>query len=244
MSADEPWEERQLLVLPTYNERENLRSMVTAIRQHLPRITIWIIDDNSPDGTGELADDLALADPHLQVIHRPGKLGLGTAYTQAFERALVDGFDCVVHMDVDFSHDPAYLPLLMRAAEDADLVIGSRYAAGGGTRNWPRWRQALSRFGNVVARVGLGVQVRDATGGYRLYRRSALECLDFDELQLRGYGFMIEVVYQIERSGLRIKEVPIIFVERVAGVSKMSKEIALEALLHIVRRRMGLLLQR
>lgn len=238
------WGGRQLLLLPTYNERENLRPIVAAIRDRLPSATMWIIDDNSPDGTGEIADELAADDVCIEVIHRPGKLGLGTAYTQAFERALADGFDCVLHMDADFSHDPAYLPLLLEAAQDADLVIGSRYTLGGGTRNWSPWRQALSRFGNTVARVGLGVHVRDATGGYRLYRRSALECLDFNNLRLRGYGFTIEVVYQIERGGLRIKEVPIIFAERVAGVSKMSKEIALEAFLHIVRRRVGMLLQR
>lgn len=241
MTFSEAPADRQLLLLPTYNERENLVPIVRAIRERLPWATIWIIDDNSPDGTGEMADDLAANDPGIQVIHRPGKLGLGTAYTYAFERALADGFDCVLHMDADFSHDPAYLPLLVQAAQDADLVIGSRYTRDGGTRNWPVWRQVLSRFGNAVARMGLGVHVRDATGGYRLYRRSALECLDFEKLQLRGYGFMVEVVYQIEREGLRIQEVPIIFVERVAGVSKMSREIALEAFLHILRRRVDLL---
>lgn len=244
MSTDDLGGDRQLLLLPTYNERENLLPLVMAIRKHLPQATIWIIDDNSPDGTGEIADELASVDSRVEVIHRPGKLGLGTAYSYAFQRALADGFDSVLHMDVDFSHDPAYLPLLVEAAEGADLVIGSRYTAGGGTRNWPWWRRTLSRFGNFVARLGLGVHVRDATGGYRLYRRSALERLNFDELQLRGYGFMIEVVYQIERQGLDIVEVPIVFVERVAGVSKMSREIALEAFLHIIRRRIAVLRQR
>lgn len=244
MTDGEQGGERLLLVLPTYNECDNLEPMVTAIRTQLPKASIWIVDDNSPDGTGEIADELAAVDDRIEVVHRPGKLGLGTAYAAAFRRALTEGFDYVLHMDADFSHDPAYLPALMSAAKDADLVLGSRYTPGGGTHNWPLWRRVISRFGNVVARVGLGIRARDATGGYRVFRRSALESLDLETLGLRGYGFMIEVVYQIERRGLRIKEVPIIFVERVAGVSKMSREIALEAFVHILRRRMGMLRHR
>ena len=243
--TDNQWgSERQLLVLPTYNERENLRPIVTAIRAQLPETTIWIVDDNSPDGTGEIADELAAADERIEVVHRPAKLGLGTAYTEAFRRALTQNFDYVLQMDADFSHDPEYLPVLLAAARDADLVLGSRYMPGGGTRNWSLWRRFISRFGNMVARVGLGVRVRDATGGYRVFRRSALESLDLENLDLRGYSFQIEVVYQIERRGLRITEVPIIFVERVTGESKMSREIALEALLHIARRRGQMLLRR
>jgi len=235
---------RQLLVLPTYNERDNLKPIVTAIRAQLPETTIWVVDDNSPDGTGEIADELAAVDERIEVLHRPSKLGLGTAYTEAFRRALTQNFDYVLQMDADFSHDPRYLPALLAAARDADLVLGSRYTSGGGTRNWSLWRRFISRFGNLVARVGLGVRVRDATGGYRVFRRSALESLDLENLDLRGYSFQIEVVYQIERRGLRIKEVPIIFVERVTGVSKMSREIALEAFLHIARRRGQMLLRR
>ena len=229
--------QRPLLVLPTFNERDNLVPIVKAIRSQLPRATIWIVDDNSPDGTGAIADELAASDPCVAVFHRPRKLGLGTAYAEAFQRALADDFDCVFQMDADFSHDPSYLPVLLAELENVDLVIGSRYVDGGGTRNWSVLRRAISRGGNLVARVGLGVEVHDTTGGYRVYRRATLEQLRFEDLCLRGYGFQIEVVFQIERRGLQIKEVPIIFVERRAGSSKMSKDIALEAFLHIIRRR-------
>jgi len=232
---------RPLVVLPTYNERDNLVPIVTAIRRELPHAIIRIVDDNSPDGTGHLADELAATDPGVSVHHRPGKLGLGTAYAAAFAEALRDDFDCILQMDADFSHDPTYLPGLLAALGEADLVIGSRYIAGGGTSNWSAFRQAISRGGNWVARVGLGVRTRDATGGYRAYRRTTLERLDFRELALRGYGFQIEVVYQIERAGLRVKEIPITFVERASGESKMSKDIVLEAAIHILRRRLRLL---
>jgi len=235
---------RPLLVLPTYNERENLAPIVKEIRSQLPQATIWIVDDNSPDGTGQIADELAANDSCLEVIHRPGKLGLGTAYIEAFQRALAADFDCVFQMDADFSHDPCYLPTLLESLDGADLVIGSRYVVGGGTRNWSVVRRAISRGGNMVARAGLGVKTRDATGGYRLFRRSTLEQLHFDDLRLRGYGFQIEIVFQIEHRGLDIKEVPIIFVERAAGTSKMSKDIALEAFLHILHRRLGMMLGR
>jgi dolichol-phosphate mannosyltransferase len=227
-----------LVVLPTYNERDNLVPIVTAIRRTLPAATVWIVDDNSPDGTGTLADELAAADPSIKAIHRPGKLGLGTAYASAFADALRDDYDCILQMDADFSHDPSYLPALLEALRDADMVIGSRYIDGGGTSNWSAIRQAISRGGNWVARVGLGVRTRDATGGYRAFRRSTLERLSFRDLDLRGYGFQIEVVYQVERAELRIKEIPITFVERASGESKMSKDIVLEAVLHILRRRL------
>lgn len=228
---------RMLVVLPTYNERDNVAPIVHAIRAQLPDATIWIVDDNSPDGTGQLADELAIQDSGIRVIHRPGKLGLGTAYVQAFQQALVDGYDAILQMDADFSHDPTYLPTLVAGLHDFDLVVGSRYTPGGGTRNWSRIRQLISRGGNMVARVGLGVRTRDATGGFRAYRRSTLEELTYADLQLRGYGFQIEVIYQLERRGLRIKEVPITFVERASGESKMSKDIVLEAVLHIIARR-------
>ncbi|GAC1405006.1 MAG: polyprenol monophosphomannose synthase [Chloroflexota bacterium] len=228
---------RPLVVLPTFNERDNIEPIVIAIRAQLPQATIWIVDDNSPDGTGQIADELASADPKVEVIHREGKLGLGTAYVAAFQKALQQDFDCVLQMDADFSHDPAYLPTLVDLLADCDLVIGSRYICGGGTRNWSRIRQAISKGGNFVARVGLGVRTRDATGGYRVYRRSTLEALNFDELRLRGYGFQIEVVYQVERRGLRIHETPIVFVERASGKSKMSKAIVWEAVVHILQRR-------
>jgi dolichol-phosphate mannosyltransferase len=232
---------RPLIVLPTYNERDNVQPIVQAILSSLPQATVWIVDDNSPDGTGAIADRIAAADERVSVIHRPGKLGLGTAYIQAFQRALAQDFDVVLEMDADFSHDPSYLPALLDALQDADLVVGSRYVPGGGTRNWSKARELISRGGNAVARAGLGVKTRDATGGYRAFRRSTLEQLHFDDLRLRGYGFQIEVIYQVQHRGLHIKEVPIVFVERVAGASKMSKDIAFEAFLHILRRRLRML---
>lgn len=232
---------RPLVVLPTYNERDNLAPIVRAVRSRLPDAMVWIVDDNSPDGTGQIADTLAADDPSVEVIHRPGKLGLGTAYVDAFRCALAHDFDCIVQMDADFSHDPSYLPLLVERLNDADLVIGSRYTAGGGTRNWSRVRQTISRGGNLVARAGLGVRVHDATGGFRAYRRSTIEQLHFEDLKLRGYGFQIEVVFQVERRGLRIVEAPIVFVERASGTSKMSKGIVLEAVLHIIHRRIRML---
>jgi len=229
---------RPLVVIPTYNERENIAPMVEAIHRHLPQATIWIVDDNSPDGTGRIAGEISDRDRRVGVIHRVGKLGLGTAYVDAFTRALREDFDLIFEMDADFSHDPAYLPALLAAAQHADFVLGSRYVPGGGTRNWSPIRQLISRVGNIVANVGLGVKTRDATGGFRAFRRAALEALDFDELKLRGYGFQIEVVYQLERKGMRITEVPIVFVERVNGESKMSRAIVFEAILHIVSRRL------
>ena len=235
---------RPLVVIPTYNERENIVPMVEAIHRHLPQATVWIVDDNSPDGTGRLADDMAANDSRVAVIHRSGKQGLGTAYVAAFTRALQEDFDLIFEMDADFSHDPSYLPELLRAAQEADFVLGSRYVPGGGTRNWSKVRQFISRGGNLVANIGLGVKTRDATGGFRAFRRSALQALNLDELKLRGYGFQIEVVYQLERKGLRIVEVPITFVERVNGESKMSKTIVLEAIVHIAHRRLRELLHR
>jgi dolichol-phosphate mannosyltransferase len=235
---------RPLVVLPTYNERDNLVPIVTAILEQLPGTDLWIVDDNSPDGTGQIADDLAAADPRIRVIHRAGKLGLGTAYVEAFRQALHDDYDCIIQMDADFSHDPTYLPTLVDALKEADVAIGSRYVQDGGTQNWSAARQAISRTGNLVAQIGLGVQVHDATGGFRAYRRSTVEGLRFEDLNLRGYGFQIEVVYQLQRQGKRIREVPIIFVERASGQSKMSKAIVLEAIVHIVRRRLRRVLGR
>lgn len=231
---------RPLVVLPTYNERENLAAIVAEIRRQLPSATVWIIDDNSPDGTGDLADQLAAHDEQVQVIHRPAKLGLGTAYIGAFQRALDEGYDAVIQMDADFSHDPAYLPQLLAGLGDVDLVIGSRYTVGGGTKNWALPRRIISKGGNMVARAGLGVKTHDATGGFRAFRAATLRQLHLRDVGLRGYGFQIEIVYQVERRGLTIREIPIIFVERAAGSSKMSKEIAFEAFLHILRRRFGM----
>jgi dolichol-phosphate mannosyltransferase len=229
---------RPLVVLPTFNERDNLVPLVDAVHRYLPAASVLIVDDNSPDGTGEIADTLAAEREAVFVLHRAGKLGLGTAYVEAFIWALARDFDVVLQMDVDFSHGPHYLPDLLAGLAEGDLVIGSRYIPGGGTENWSPIRQFISQGGNWVARVGLGIQTRDATGGYRAFRRSTLERLQFKDLSLRGYGFQIEVVNQVERLGLKVHEVPIVFVERAAGHSKMSKGIVLEAVLHIVRRRL------
>jgi dolichol-phosphate mannosyltransferase len=237
MSQDRVETAHTLVVLPTYNERSNLVPMVDAVQKYRPGASILIVDDNSPDGTGEIADALALERQDIYVLHRAGKLGLGTAYVEAFSWALQRDFEIVIQMDVDFSHGPHYLPLLSDATHDADLVIGSRYIAGGGTENWSSLRQFISEGGNLVARFGLGIHTRDATSGFRAFRRSTLERLNFGELKLRGYGFQIEVVYQVETLGLRIREVPITFVERASGHSKMSKDIVLEAVVHIIRRR-------
>lgn len=227
-----------LVILPTYNEAENIVQIVHRIRETLPQAHIWIIDDNSPDGTGALADRLAAEDGDLRVTHRPGKLGLGTAYAEAFSQVMNGPYDAVIQMDSDFSHDPDYLPHLLCALKGADVVIGSRYIAGGGTQNWSRLREGISRTGNRVARIGLGVRVHDATGGYRAFRPEALRALNYADLRLRGYGFQVEVVYQLEQMGLSVREVPITFVERAAGTSKMSKGIVAEAALHILRRRL------
>ena len=230
--------QRALVVLPTYNECDNLVPLIDAVHSYLPAAAVLVVDDNSPDGTGTIADRLVDEREYVSVLHRVAKLGLGTAYVDAFQWALARDFDVVMEMDVDFSHDPRYLPDLVGALAGADLVIGSRYIPGGGTENWSSLRQFISQGGNWVARVGLGIRTRDATGGYRAFRRSTLERLNFRELRLRGYGFQIEVVYQVERLGLTIREVPITFVERAAGHSKMSKDIVLEAIVHIIRRRL------
>ena len=229
---------RPLVVVPTFNERDNLERLVRACLSCVPSLRIWVIDDNSPDGTGDIADRLAAEDDRVAVVHRAAKLGLGTAYTDAFQRALSEGYGPVIQMDADLSHDPSYLPDLLSAVSAADIAIGSRYTDGGGTRNWPVTRRALSRFGNFVARVGLGIDVRDATSGFRAYSRSALAALELDHAQLRGYGFMIETIAQAERRGLTVTEVPIIFVERTAGSSKMTVGIAWEAFVHIARGRL------
>jgi len=232
-----PTEHRPLVVLPTYNERENIKPLLESMLEFVPELQIWVIDDNSPDGTGAVAAALAAEDRRISVIHRPCKMGLGTAYSAAFSRALEQGFNPVIQMDADFSHNPAYLPQLIAEVSEADIAIGSRYTEGGGTQNWPLTRRVLSRLGNLVARIGLGLRVRDATSGFRAYTSSALEALDLAHSQLRGYGFMIETIFQAQARGLRVVEVPIVFVERTAGASKMTFGIAWEAFAHIARTR-------
>jgi len=230
---------KTLVVVPTYNESENLASIVAAIYAALPETSLLIIDDGSPDGTGELADNLRARHPTLDVLHRHGKLGLGTAYVEGFRYALTHDYDCVFEMDADFSHDPRYLPDLLAAVEDADLVIGSRYVPGGHTPDWGLSRRLISGFGNVFARTLLRLPVRDCTAGYKCYRRSVVEAFDLEAIQLEGYAFQIETVYQAYRKGFHIVEVPIVFPDRKIGTSKMSKAIVAEAFTYVVRRRLG-----
>lgn len=218
------------LVLPTYNEAANLEPLVEAALAKLPpSARVLVVDDGSPDGTGEIADRLATADDSMEVLHRTRKEGLGPAYVAGFRRALDRGAGLVLTMDADFSHDPAYLPRLLEAAESADVVLGSRYVAGGGVSDWSATRRAISRGGNAYARLVLGVGVRDLTGGFRCFRREVLEAIDLDSVGSRGYAFQVETAYRAIRRGFRVAEVPIVFRERRAGRSKMGGPIVAEA---------------
>jgi dolichol-phosphate mannosyltransferase len=219
------------LILPTYNEAENIRPIVDAARAQLrDGDRILIVDDNSPDGTGAIADRLAAEVPGVEVLHRPGKQGLGRAYLAGFKHALDGGADLVLEMDSDFSHDPADLPRLIAAAEGgADLVLGSRYAEGGSVTDWGILRRLVSRGGSWYARVVLGVPVRDLTGGFKCFRRSVLEALDLEHVHADGYGFQIELTYRAVKAGVRVVEIPIVFRDRRVGESKMTARIALEA---------------
>jgi dolichol-phosphate mannosyltransferase len=230
-----------LILMPTYNERENLPRIVPAIHAVVPFAHLLVIDDGSPDGTGALADEMARADERIHVLHRAGKQGLGKAYLAGFRWALDGPWERIVEMDADFSHDPAYLPALLDASSDADVAIGSRYVAGGGTRNWGVGRRLLSRGGGLYARTVLGMSVQDLTAGFVCYRREALERLPLDEITSNGYVFQIELKYRCHKLGMSLVEVPIIFPDRVAGESKMTSDIAREAILQVIRlrRRLG-----
>ena len=223
---------RAVLCLPTYNERENIEAMIDALGSVLDATTdrVLVIDDGSPDGTGDIADRLAGERPWVSVLHRPVKQGIGPAYIAGFRWALAEGAELVLEMDCDFSHDPADVPRLIAAAADADLVLGSRYAAGGGTANWGLVRRIVSRGGCLYAQAFLGLRVRDLTGGFKCFRRAALEAIDLDALSAHGYAFQIEATYRVSRAGLRVREVPITFVERRAGASKMTGSIVAEAM--------------
>ncbi len=220
---------KALVCLPTYDERENLAPMVEAILAQAPAVEILVIDDNSPDGTGRLADELAAREPRLHVLHRQGKEGLGRAYLAGFAWALQRGYGLVLEMDCDFSHDPRYLPALIAAAADHDLVLGSRYVPGGATVNWGRLRKLISRGGSLYARTILGLSVRDLTGGFKCFRREVLEAIDLPSVQCTGYAFQIELTWRAARRGFRILELPITFADRRVGRSKMSRRIVLEA---------------
>jgi dolichol-phosphate mannosyltransferase len=219
------------LVLPTNNEADNVEPLVEAARSHLPAdAQILIVDDASPDGTGERADRLAARVAGVQVLHRTRKEGIGPAYVAGFRQALAGGAGLVLEMDADFSHDPAYLPRLIEASRSADLVLGSRYVAGGGVGDWGPVRRAISRGGSSYARHLLGVGIHDLTGGFKCFRREVLEAIDLDAISSRGYAFQIETTYRALRAGFRAVEVPIRFVDREAGGSKMSRSIVLEAI--------------
>jgi dolichol-phosphate mannosyltransferase len=224
------------LIIPTYNEAVNLERIVTAARSELSRVAagsyrILVVDDNSPDGTGAIAATLAASGDDIEVLHRPGKAGLGQAYLAGFDRALHSGAEMVIEMDADFSHDPRYLPAMLEAAHSADLVLGSRYVAGGGVRDWGLARQLISRGGGLYARLVLGVDVHDLTGGFKVIHRRVLEAIDLPSVRAEGYVFQIEVTYRAVLAGFTVAEVPIVFADRTAGKSKMSARIALEAML-------------
>jgi len=222
---------RAIVCLPTYDERENLEPMLRALGEVLgPDDRVLVIDDSSPDGTGELADRLAAELKGVEVLHRPRKEGLGPAYLAGFRRALELGAELIVEIDCDFSHDPADLPRLLDAADDADLVLGSRYVPGGSVENWGAVRRAISAGGSLYARLLLGVPVRDLTGGFKCFHRAVLEAIDLDAVHSRGYAFQIELTYRALRRGFRVREVPIRFVDRKVGGSKMSRSIVLEAI--------------
>lgn len=227
---------RAVVCLPTYDERENLEPMILALGAALDtdRDRVLVIDDGSPDGTGDLADRLAAQHPWVSVLHRARKEGLGPAYVAGFRRALADGAELVLEMDCDFSHDPADVPRLIGACEEgADLALGSRYVRGGGTVNWGVIRKLVSRGGSLYARIVLGVSVRDLTGGFKCFRRGTLEAIDLDGIAARGYGFQIEGTYRVLRKGLRVVELPITFTDRRVGQSKMTGGIVAEAILQV-----------
>jgi dolichol-phosphate mannosyltransferase len=237
---------RVVVCLPTYNERDNLEPMVRTLddifRRHDLDARVLVIDDSSPDGTGELADRLTGEFRFLSVLHRPEKQGLGPAYLAGFVWALATDADRIVEMDCDFSHDPEDLPRLIAATENADLALGSRYVQGGGTRNWGLGRRAVSRFGSLYARVLLGVGIRDLTGGFKCFRRTVLEGIGLERISTKGYAFQIETTYRALEVGSRVVEVPIVFSEREAGTSKMSRGIVLEAVAKVPALRLRALL--
>jgi dolichol-phosphate mannosyltransferase len=219
------------VILPTYNEAENLERIVGAVLEELPPSRrVLVVDDNSPDGTGEIADRLAEANESIAVLHRKRKEGLGPAYLAGFRVALDGGAERIVEMDADFSHDPSYLPELIGATERADLAIGSRYVPGGGITEWGPLRRFISRGGSAYARVALGLPIKDLTGGFKCFRRIVLESINLDTIEARGYAFQVETTYRAIKSGFRVVEVPIVFKDRADGTSKMSKSIVAEAM--------------
>ena len=227
---------RVAVVLPTYNESENIARLLTQLRTVVPDGRLYVVDDNSPDGTGDIAERCAAELGGIEVIHRPGKQGLGSAYRQGFAHVIAQGVDVIVSMDVDFSHDPLSIPAMLAAIDaGSDAVIGSRYVNGGGTKNWPLHRRLLSRWGNLYTGAVLGVKVRDCTSGFRAYRASALAAIAPETTKAEGYAFLSELVVRLSRRGSKISEVPILFIDREIGTSKMSGRIIVESMLLVTR---------
>lgn len=230
---------KAIVVIPTYNERDNIARLTGEILKQHPSLHILIVDDNSPDGTGRIADELASAEERIRVIHRREKLGLGSAYRAGFRAALAMGADYLIEMDADFSHDPTVLPVFLETIADCDLVIGSRYLNGVSVVNWPIRRLILSYFASVYTRLITGLTIRDCTSGFKCFRRSAIEAIDLDRVTSDGYSFQIEMNYRCGEKGFRIVEVPIIFIDRHAGTSKMSRKIVREAVVMVWKLRLG-----
>jgi dolichol-phosphate mannosyltransferase len=230
--------ERALIIVPTYNERENIARLIAAVLDMDPRLEMLIVDDGSPDGTGDIVESIGKQNPKVHLLRRAKKLGLGTAYIAGFKWSLERGYDYTFEMDADFSHDPAHLPEFLRAIETADLVLGSRYRHGKVTVvNWPIKRLLLSYYANVYARIVTGLRLFDATGGYKVYRRAVLEAIDLDDVRSNGYAFQIEMSFRAWRKNFRIVEIPIVFVDRTEGTSKMSRAIVREAIWMVWRLR-------
>ncbi len=232
--------QKPLVIIPTYNERDNIEKMIPAVFEALPEGELLIIDDGSPDGTGDFVEQqISSGQQHLHLMCREGKQGLGTAYLAGFKFALERDYTHVFEMDADFSHNPADLPRLLSATENADLALGSRWISGGGTVGWPLKRKILSRGGSFYARTILGVHIKDLTGGFKCFKRETLQALDFDAISAKGYGFQIELTWRVLKLGMRVVEVPITFTERQVGVSKMSGSIFKEALTLVWKLRLG-----
>ncbi|MBI4666939.1 MAG: polyprenol monophosphomannose synthase [Nitrospinae bacterium] len=226
-------EQKVLIIIPTYNEMENIENLLRAIHGEVPAAHILVVDDNSPDGTSGLVENIMAGDPRVKLLKRAGKLGLGSAYIAGFKYALAEGYDVVFEMDADFSHNPAYLPRFLKAIEEADLALGSRYVEGGGVENWPVTRKLISIGGSLYSRMILSVPYHDLTGGFKCFRRTALEAINLDDVRSEGYSFQIEMTYRAHKKGLRIKEIPIVFTDRAGGKSKMSWKIFLEAIYRV-----------
>ncbi len=222
--------ERILIIIPTYNEARNLPQIIPAILNQDSRLELLVVDDNSPDGTGDIGDAMAQEEPRVHVMHRPAKEGLGRAYLAGFKWGLAEGYEAMFEMDADFSHDPAFIPRFLKAIEETDLVLGSRYATGVNVINWPISRLLLSLGANLYARIITGLPLTDLTGGFKCFRRAVLEAIDLDQVRSNGYAFQIEMSFRAWKKGFRLQEIPIIFHDRVEGQSKMSKRIVREAI--------------